>query len=77
MPSFTIPLLLLGALPLILLWIPTWIEPYSLWDPKVLNSLDGSDGRITAWCNMGWWKVGQPSGLIMRLSIITETFRTM
>nr|KIR84020.1 hypothetical protein I308_05776 [Cryptococcus tetragattii IND107] len=56
MPSFTIPLLLLGALPLILLWIPTWIEPYSLWDPKVLNSLDGSDGRITAWCNMGWWK---------------------
>lgn len=72
MPSFTIPLLLLGALPLILLYIPTLTEPYALWDPKVLNSRDASDGRIKAWCNMGWWKVGQPSCLIMNTSNTTE-----
>ncbi|OXG10118.1 hypothetical protein J008_06959 [Cryptococcus neoformans] len=56
MPSFTMPLLLFGALPFILFYIPTLIEPYALWNPKVLNSRDTSDGRITAWCNMGWWK---------------------
>lgn len=66
------PLLLFGALPFILFYIPTLIEPYALWNPKVLNNRDTSDGRITAWCNMGWWKVGQHSCLVVSTSNIAE-----
>ncbi|WVQ83530.1 hypothetical protein IAT38_005671 [Cryptococcus sp. DSM 104549] len=55
MPSVT--LLALGILPIALLLVPLWVEPYALWDPSVLNQRDGHhEGRATKWCNMGWWE---------------------
>ncbi|WWD16792.1 hypothetical protein CI109_101224 [Kwoniella shandongensis] len=56
MPSLT--LLSFSIIPLVILLIPRWIEPYSLLDYKVLNVRpDPQEGcRTTAWFNMGWWE---------------------
>ncbi|OCF42559.1 hypothetical protein I317_03675 [Kwoniella heveanensis CBS 569] len=53
--SFT--LLILATLPLAVLLVPRYIEPYSLLDPIVLNAREeGYEGRQTRWFNMGWWE---------------------
>ncbi|WVQ94331.1 hypothetical protein IAU59_001410 [Kwoniella sp. CBS 9459] len=56
MPSSLI-LLIFATIPLVVLLLPRYIEPYSLVDPIVLNARDeGYEGRETRWFNMGWWE---------------------